>query len=127
MSTNGNELSSAVKNFFALDKEIKEAAKLIGGMRRKRKEAESSILEWMESNNKMRITTKSGQVLERVTRTTKLGASKQRVQEVAKQVIHDADALHAFEQLLFVEPPTREVIKLKAGKSQPPASATENL
>lgn len=67
MELSTNEVVNMARNYFTLDNEIQESMKALKLWREKKDSIRESLLQWLQKNNKNRITTPHGS-LERVTR-----------------------------------------------------------
>lgn len=57
------ELKKEINDYFTLDRELKDSAKLLKRMRLKRKACEANIQQWMQQNKKQKVSTEQGSFL----------------------------------------------------------------
>lgn len=118
-------IKEAVKQYFTLDKEIKEAGGLLKQIRQKRKERETDILQWLRAQGKTRIKTKYGCV-ERSVKSQKVSVNKDRVREIAESFLNNPENAEQLCTLIYEERPFRESEVLKAVKDvQSPTETAE--
>ncbi len=119
----GINIKDSVKSYFALDPEIKESGKLLGQMRKKRKQNEEDIQQWMQLNNKRRITTKYG-TLERVKQTRKPTVTKEHILDVLGACTNSPADAEEYVRKIYDDRDPIEVEVLKPIKASQSESVT---
>lgn len=104
-----------VKDYFTLDKEIKESETLLKKIKKQRKEIGDDILKWLQENGRSRIKTGDG-ILERSTTARQITVNAQWVHEKMIELTGDDEQAANLCKMVFEQRPSKETEILKTGK-----------
>jgi vacuolar-type H+-ATPase subunit D/Vma8 len=109
------DIKTTITDYFAIEAELKNAAKSMKLLREKKKELSNKILLFLRTNNKTRVRTKNG-VLERKIRSKKVAVNKDHMAHIASQLGYNEVAVQSLVKAVYDNRPAQEVEVLTNGK-----------
>jgi hypothetical protein len=80
------DAKKSIKRYFELDRELKEAGKILGGLRSEKRKISKSLMTWMKTNEYLLVRTKYGRLQRIKTRGGKVPLNRQYVFQYAMKV-----------------------------------------
>jgi hypothetical protein len=108
-----------VKEYKNVSKEIQEAGKLLGVMRKRKKQLDTAIIGWMQTNNVARVHLRDDQYLERNIKTTQKGLNVELVTNILTELLADQDKAAEYASVIYSSRPEEEKEFLKVTADQP--------
>ena len=107
-----------VREFNAIDKEIKESSSTLGQMRKRRKELDAAILSWMQGNDVARVRLSDNKFLERNIKTCQKGLNSDIIAATLQEYFRDETQAAEVTSLIYNNRPVIETEILKTVSNQ---------
>ncbi len=113
-----SEAKKWIKEFRALDTEIKEAGKLLGLMRKRRKALDQAVLAWMQAQGFVRVKLNETHFLERNIKSSQKAVNADRIVDVLSQEFeNNNEKVASLVSSIYNDRPVEDVEILKVVKA----------
>lgn len=108
-----------VREFDTLESEMKAAGKLLGQMRKRKKQLEEAVKKYMQQNRVTRVNLNSERYLERNIKLTQKGVNAEVIGGVLQQLMNDEEKAAEYTAAIYNARPEEETEILKIATEQP--------